>query len=830
MKKLYILALLLSALGSCTVSNNHKTDVQEYMDFLYSRMPVADSIDHPADFWRANVQTALEARRVMPWGASVPEREFRHFVLPVRVNNEDLDSSRMVFYAELAPRVKDMTMEQAALEVNHWCHEQATYAPSDGRTSSPLATVRTALGRCGEESTLAVAALRSVGIPARQVYTPRWAHTDDNHAWVEVWIDGDWHFLGACEPEPLLDMAWFNAPASRGMLMGTNVFGRYDGPEQQLYTDSCYTRINVTSNYAPLRDARVRVVDMREQPVADARVSFRLYNYAEYYSLFDTRSDADGYAMLRSGKGDLVAMAADSDGNWGLVRLPADSELTTLRLDNGASFGSDGAVTMLLTPPLSNPDVPVPTAEQTALNDSRKVYEDSLRAVYTSTFFDADRAAEFIDKLGDSAKAYKSVLTELLIASRGNHSVWTDLLTSMPDSLLPALTGWTQTLTQKDLRDVSEAVLTDGLAHTFKMSPRISNERLTPFYGQFDNMITAALRDSLTTDISILPDWVTANIANADSRNPNRLCISPAGVYASRMADSHSRDIFFCAIARWMGVPARIDEVTGRVLWNPDGMGERVVDFAPAGDAVSSGSGVLVLTYPVDKAEPRNPGYYTHFTLSRMLNGVPRLLEYPETATVSDFKRGVSLEAGTYLLTTGRRLADGGVLARTALVEITPDSRQTMPLIIDSDSMELTVVGSVNADKLLPYTGRGFFIASIISPGHEPTAHLLNELADNRAQLEQWGKKIVLLFADDESAARWDDSMSGRLPSNVVVVRTPDPEMLTDLAETFGFTPDVTSLPVTVVADSFNRVVFHNEGYNPGLGVRLSEIVSRIKE
>lgn len=107
------------------------------------------------------------------------------------MNNEDLDTCRAVFFRELSQRVKGMSMYDAALEVNHWCHEHVTYAPSDARTSSPLATIRTATGRCGEESTLTVAALRAVGIPARQVYTPRWAHTDDNHAWVEAWIDGN---------------------------------------------------------------------------------------------------------------------------------------------------------------------------------------------------------------------------------------------------------------------------------------------------------------------------------------------------------------------------------------------------------------------------------------------------------------------------------------------------------------------------------------------------------------------------------------------------------------------------------------------------------------
>ena len=99
-------------------------------------------------------------------------------------------------------------------------------------SSSPLASVKTAYGRCGEESTFTVAALRAVGIPARQVYTPRWAHTDDNHAWVEAWADGHWYFFGACEPEPVLNLGWFNSPASRGMLMHTKVFGRYNGPEE----------------------------------------------------------------------------------------------------------------------------------------------------------------------------------------------------------------------------------------------------------------------------------------------------------------------------------------------------------------------------------------------------------------------------------------------------------------------------------------------------------------------------------------------------------------------------------------------------------------------
>ena len=68
-------------------------------------------------------------------------------------------------------------MREAALEINHWCHEKVSYQPSDMRTSAPMSTILSARGRCGEESTFTVAALRTAGIPARQVYTPRWAHS-----------------------------------------------------------------------------------------------------------------------------------------------------------------------------------------------------------------------------------------------------------------------------------------------------------------------------------------------------------------------------------------------------------------------------------------------------------------------------------------------------------------------------------------------------------------------------------------------------------------------------------------------------------------------------
>ena len=173
MKNIFLTLFALSTLlfSACSTEKKMAFNEKAALEFLYQYMPLDDSVDYTEDYYRECVHYAFLAKQEMPWGNSIPEREFKHFVVPVRVNNEHLDNCREVFYRTLKPRVEGMTMSEAVLEVNHWCHEHVTYRPSDARTSSPLATVRTAYGRCGEESTLLVAALRSVGIPARQVYT-----------------------------------------------------------------------------------------------------------------------------------------------------------------------------------------------------------------------------------------------------------------------------------------------------------------------------------------------------------------------------------------------------------------------------------------------------------------------------------------------------------------------------------------------------------------------------------------------------------------------------------------------------------------------------------
>ena len=449
--------LAVAAVLLCMACHRDARQKEAYVDFLYQYMSLPDKADYPREYYDRQVELALQARAEMPWGSQVPEREFRHFVVPVRVNNETLDSCRSVFFRELKPRLQGMSMEEAILEVNHWCHEHVTYRPSDARTSSPLATIRTAYGRCGEESTLLVAALRAVAIPARQVYTPRWAHTDDNHAWVEAWADGQWHFLGACEPEPVLDLGWFNESASRGMLMHTKVFGDYDGPEEVMSRTACYTEINVIDHYAPTSKVTVAVTGEDGKPVSNAQVDFKLYNYAEFYTVASKTTDSQGRASLTAGRGDMLLWAS-KDGRASTLKVTFDKDKEVRMTLDGHLSSAD----LDMIPPVISATLPEVTQAQRDECNLRLAREDSIRQAYEQTM----PVEEW----------------------RGNHQVIQQFLDEAANKVMAR--RLLEVLSKKDLRDVELAVLKDNETDTVSTSdiylkyvlcPRVENEWLTPY-------------------------------------------------------------------------------------------------------------------------------------------------------------------------------------------------------------------------------------------------------------------------------------------------------------------------------------------------------------
>ena len=824
---------------------------REALTFLYAYMPLGDITDYTGEFFLENIDYTLKAKQEMPWGKLIPEREFRHFVLPIRVNNENLDNSRKVFYEELKDRVKNLSLHDAVLEVNHWCHEKVVYTPSDSRTSSPLASVKTAYGRCGEESTFTVAALRSVGIPARQVYTPRWAHTDDNHAWVEAWVDGKWYFLGACEPEPVLNLGWFNAPAYRGMLMHTKVFGRYNGPEEIMHQNPNFTEINIIGNYAPCASANVKIVDAEGQAVDGANVEFKVYNYAEFYTVARKQTNAEGKTFLTAGKGDMLVWAS-KDGKFGYGKLSfgKDEELV-VTLDKTA--GEAYSIKLDIIPPVEGVNMPEVTAEQRAENTRRMAVEDSIRNAYVATFMTDATAREFAKKY----QLDEDAVAKILVASRGNYDVITNFLARLrSDKSKEGGIDMLQRISAKDLRDVSLEVLIDHMqSHVYKenmdyfrrfvRNPRVANEMLTPYKAFFEKAIPEADKAAFKADWNKLATWVAENIKVDANCNLGGAPISPAGVWNARVADAHSRNIFFVSMARSLGIPSRIDEVTGKVqLISNDAMTD--VDFE-ATEPVENKTGKFMATYKPIKALS-DPKYYSHFSISKLTDaGTLQLLNYDEGdvdmgsgATWSNLlKNGTALDEGNYLMVTGTRLANGGVLANLEFFPIESGKTTKVDMVMREAQDEVQVIGNFNSESLykvlgsddmksiLNTTGRGYYVVAVLGVNQEPTNHALRDIAELAKDFEEWGRSMVLLFPSEEDYAKFRPQDFPGLPKTITFGIDKDGAIQNQIAKNMKLS-NKTILPMFIIGDTFNRVVFVSQGYTIGLGEQMMKIVHKL--
>lgn len=236
--------------------------------------------------------------------------------------------------------------------------------------------------------------------------------------------------------------------------------------------------------------------------------------------------------------------------------------------------------------------------------------------------------------------------------------------------------------------------------------------------------------------------------------------------------------------------------------------------------------------------------YYHQFSLCKLVNGEPRQLEYDETAKYSDtFADSVQLEVGDYMLVSGQRLANGGVLSKIVLFGVRQGETTSVELEIRHDDSAVEVIGSLNAEDLyiplndaggkgerksiLSTTGRGFYILGIVNLNHEPSNHVINDIAAVKKELENSGIPMLMLLTDGSDSVRFMNSPNvSELPSRTCFGIDSDDAIAKELINNLKL--PTSGKPIFVIADTFNRVVFLSQGYTIGLGRTLVETLEKI--
>lgn len=810
--------------------------------FLFAFMPLVDLADYDGELFLSHVRHSLMIRQTVPWGSKVPGDLFLHYVLPYRISNETIEDYRGYFYDELYERITDLSMAEAILEVNHWCHEKATYIAADPRTASPLTLIRTARGRCGEESALLVTALRSLGIPARQVYTPRWAHTDSNHAWVEAWADGEWFFLGACEPEPKLNMGWFEGPARRAMLIHTRVPGYiYAGPEEKVQVRDDYTEINLLQNYAPTRERVIIVKDNEGRPVQGARVDLKVFNYGQFSSIVRLISDENGEASITIGYGDVMIFASTSEG-WGFVFAEADGPKTVEVIVSDEWMVDPFELKMTPPPELPHAGVEV-TAEERAENDTRLKYEDELRAAYESTFVSQKQAQE----LGEQLDLDKDGVWDVISKARGNsHEIAAFLEEAVPvygDLALKLL----QAVSEKDLTDTTRAVLFDHLQGSvpfrdfyddelfvhYILQPRVSLEVLRPYRSFFQKAFSSEKQQQFRKDPNLLVEWIEKAIIEVPA-GVVRGWPTPQGVFELQVGDTVAKQILFVAVARSFGIPARLSPVDGKPQYY---IGQNWIDAVLTGEDDKSDRPFATGTIRLHKSADYSGKveYYQNFTLARMEDNELRTLRFrgldEEKFDEENFSQPLQVRPGYYWLTTGNRSADGTVLVTVTPFQVNAGKTSDVQLIFLEEELEQTEWGQIptgitfvdlkgQAQPLDSFVTDQGLVLAWIEPDREPTKHFIRDLIERRTQFEAQDLHIVLCLGEDKLTESFSLEQYEGLPSRTTFLMDRSYHGLKQVeaslkAEVPG------NYPMVFAVDGARTIRYVSTGYQIGTGTHI---------
>ncbi|GHT10360.1 transglutaminase [Bacteroidia bacterium] len=831
------------ALFSVFRTDSLNLEQREALEFLYAYMPLCDLADYDGRFFLKQVDAAFKARDYFSWGKNIPEDIFRHFVLVYRINNENLDTARIAFFEELKDRVKDLSMYEAALEVNHWCHEKVTYRGTDTRTSAPLALARTSWGRCGEESTFTATALRAVGIPARQCYTPRWVHTDDNHAWVEVWIDGQWHYLGACEPEPELDVAWFSAPAKRAMMVHTNVFGLYPGPEEKNLETPLYSKINLLANYAETRVVKVRVVDENNQAVEGATVQFKVYNYAELYPISTNTTGAEGQTSIISGKGDLMIWA-NKGNNFGYTKSEPKDEITIVKLDHKPGVVYEESFVMNVPPEQAVKEL---SAEKIAANALRLASEDSIRNAYMNTFIQEESARE----LAKQNQLNPDEVWKYLNRSQGNWQEISHFILS--EKVNPRLFPFLATLTDKELRDTPAEFLSDHLQSnkniTIKagtpenlvapniLSPHIEWELIQPWRSLAQQQLSEEEKTAVRNRVDYIIEYIKDNIRLNDAENYYNCRITPRGVYELKIADRLSRNIFFVAVCRSLGIPARIETATSKPQYFENGQWIDVAFGTDNSKEANLPKAGLIVQNAIDN--PIKPGYYSHYTLAIFKDGDFQTLDFENNPLVAKFPYQLDLDEGYYRLMAGSRANDGSVSVHTEYFELKGNTPHTLNIRLPETEGKLMVKGIVDMNlitvlnddskvNLKALANRKGLAICFVDPDKEPSKHILQDLPAVQQDLEEWGGGVLFLVPDDKISKAFDASTFKGLPKQTRWGIDKNRELLQSV--TGALKIDFSNnFPLTVYLTNNGGILYASVGYRIGTGEDVLKII-RLEE
>lgn len=750
--------------------------LQELMEYLYGTMPLSDVANYEFEVFLSYAKHGI----ILLETTKVPKDIFLNYVLYHRINNESIEDCRSFFHDEVVKEMGEIVpSEEKILAINYFCASHVTYRASDDRTAAPKVIYQKGHGRCGEQSTLVCSIYRSVGLPARQVYSKRWSHCDDNHAWVEIYLDGKWYFLGACEPEEVLNKGWFLVASSRSMLIHHRTFGIEKNSRNWIQKEGNSSIYNELKTYAPTVDLQVTVQD-QEGNLLDCTVNFGILNYSEICNIAQIKTK-NGRCNLETGLGALF------------ISIYQENSMIEEVIDTN----NCNEIVLVLS-------------------------QHTVEEKWKSFLFTAPK----------DSKVNKGYLTEEQKAIGKLHFSQVSKQRLARKYIAPQSNNMlvTKTLLEKDLYDTTLEVLieheqventlqvSDEIYQKFVLCPRVYYENITAYKRYINQYFSEEIKNDFRNNPISVITYIKEEIGFLAEEEYEELYTTPKALLELKSGNEISKKILFVAILRSLGIPARLNQIDLSLEYYEN-------DKFVSVDKKEYGIATLLEEGNV-KWE-----YYKNITISRYENNEYQTINLTTTPLTNT---EILLPIGDYKIFTSNRIPNGNILGETLEFQVKKDITTTIKLSLQqATKQDMYHINQLEEFNLCDEEDNNRLASDIfntrtslllwLEPAKEPTEHILNELFEQKEMF--LAKNIKIYFILPNLQAKKDININKLLHSlqGIEVFCDKEGEHIEPIGRRMNV--DHERLPLILLMKENLVGIFATSGYNVGTAEMLLKLM-----
>ena len=342
-----------------------------------------------------------------------------------------------------------------------------------------------------------------------------------------------------------------------------------------------------------------------------------------------------------------------------------------------------------------------------------------------------------------------------------------------------------------------------------------------------DGTVTAKMVwEYVNHSLNTVPDYGTGNWpAEAD------------GCIKCEIITEVSKRVVFVEICRAIGIPARLNPVTGKAEGVYEKNGEICFEAMEKEIQKTDEPEKQVTLTLVNKSD-RKLEYWLHMTIARFENDVYQTQNYDDLAIEPGEEKELSLAKGAYRIITTQRQIDGGVSCIASSFVMSEDrvfELYQAPAKIaekcheaelsDATVQQVTAEGKMVGDPVLMtslYQGQKSILV-FADPGKEPTEHLFQEILECKEAYKKQGYRVVIALENTDVLKNETLQRVLHAELNLVCVTVKNDAYLYQLHEALHVGDE--RLPYAVAVNTEGKGLFAFANYNIRTAWTLMEIL-----